>query len=66
MKDLFTKHPNSLNPPENYITHLFRSSRNGCWLIVAGIIAFIHAVFPFLFEVTASNIVIALMKKWKT
>jgi len=55
LKALFTDHPNSVN--ETYLEHMHMSSSFGFWLAAATFCAFIHAIFPFLFEKTASNII---------
>lgn len=60
MKNLFTKHPESIG--ETYWQHLLFASCLGLTLIVLGIIGVIHAIFPFLFEFTVSRYLYNLNK----
>jgi len=53
MKNIFTKHPHSVN--ETYMQHLFFASGFGFRMMFGGLACLIHAVFPFLFIKTASN-----------
>ncbi|MFT6933066.1 MAG: hypothetical protein ACJAXT_001768 [Paracoccaceae bacterium] len=55
---LFTEHPESVD--ETYFEHLAFAGRFGFWLSVAAGAAFVHAVFPFLCDKTASRIVARL------
>lgn len=55
LSTLFTEHPSSVN--ESYIEHMEMSSTFSFWLFVAGFCALIHAVFPFMFEKTGSEII---------
>ena len=50
---LFTHHPNSIN--ETYFGHMSQAFYFGFKMIISGLAALIHAVFPFIFEATASN-----------
>ena len=63
MTNIFTKHPNELG--ETYWEHL----RYACYfagsMLLAAICGFIHAFFPFVFQETASNILIRIVKKMK-
>lgn len=52
---LFTEHPTSVN--ETYLEHMHMSGSFGVWLLLGTICAFFHALFPFLFEKTASGII---------
>ena len=54
IKKLFTEHPHSIG--ETYFEHLICAAGYGLRMIVAGIAAIIHSVFPFLFETTASDL----------
>lgn len=56
MKNIFTKHPNSIG--ETYFQHLRFASQFGITLMVGGMACLIHALFPFLFEKTGSNILL--------
>ena len=51
--NLFTHHPNSIN--ETYFRHMSQAFYFGFKMIISGLAALIHAVFPFIFEATASN-----------
>lgn len=52
--NVFTNHPKSIG--ESYMQHLCHAGKFGVMMLVAGVACTIHAVFPFLFEHTASNI----------
>ena len=53
MKNPFTKHPNSVN--ETYLEHMWCAIKFSFKLECLACCAFIHAIFPFLFETTASD-----------
>jgi hypothetical protein len=55
MKKLFTDHPESIN--ETYVEHLQFAGMFGFRMILAGLASLVHAVFPFLFEKTASQMI---------
>ena len=55
MKNIFTKHPNEVG--ETYIVHGVQAIRYSFTFLFLFVIAFIHAIFPFLFVRTASDIV---------
>lgn len=55
MNNLLTKHLNNIN--ETYFVHLGRALYFSLFLLIASVACFIHAIFPFLFERTASNLV---------
>ena len=55
MKNIFTKHPNELG--ETYLQHGFSAMRYSLTFLVLFVIAFIHAILPFLFKKTARDIV---------
>lgn len=42
---------------EKYIKHLFEAWLISAVLIIAGIVCFIHSIFPFIFQTTASTMV---------
>ena len=50
---LFTHHPHSVN--ESYSEHMSKAFYYGFKMIISGLAALIHAVFPFIFATTASN-----------
>lgn len=53
--NIFTKHPDEVG--ESYLEHGFTALRYAFTFLLLFVIAFIHAIFPFLFERTASNCV---------
>ena len=58
MIENFTKHPHQVG--ETYSEHLGAAAGFGGTLVVAGLACMIHAVFPFLFETSASHCVARL------
>ncbi len=54
-KNPFTAHPHALD--ETYITHLGHALSYSGRLLAASFCALVHAVLPFLFEKTASNMI---------
>ncbi|WP_340149894.1 DUF6356 family protein [uncultured Sneathiella sp.] len=61
---LFTDHPAAVN--ESYVEHMEMSGTFAFWLLVAGLCALVHAVFPFLFEKTGSRIITKLHDRMVT
>ncbi|WP_284126631.1 DUF6356 family protein [Parerythrobacter aestuarii] len=55
---LFTEHPNSVG--ESYFEHMRVAASFGWPMIVAGIGAVLHGIFPFLFEKTGSKAIMQL------
>jgi len=55
---LFTAHPQSVN--ETYLEHSSFAFRFAGWLALAAMAAMVHAIFPWLFEKTASGIIAKL------
>jgi hypothetical protein len=55
VKNIFTEHPKSVG--ETYIQHLFNALRYAFTFSLLFFIALIHAILPFLFARTASDIV---------
>jgi hypothetical protein len=53
--NLFTKHPREVG--ESYGEHLAHAGSTGFTLIGAGLACLVHAVLPFLFVNTGSNII---------
>ena len=51
----FTEHPNSVG--ENYIQHMLVSFSFSLLMIKGFIVFFIHALFPFSFKKTGSNMI---------
>ena len=60
MKNIFTRHPNNIG--ESYITHFLKACAFGFKLLFIAFRVFIHAIFPFLFEYSASNKISQLNK----
>lgn len=52
---LFHDHPASVN--ESYLEHARFAAGFAFWLLAAGLAALVHALLPFAFEKTASNII---------
>ena len=53
MKNIFTKHPNDIG--ESYLQHLINGISFFFNLVTIAVKVFIHSIFPFLFENSASN-----------
>ena len=51
---IFTKHPNDIG--ETYIRHCLQAVRYSFTFLFLFVIAFIHAIFPFLFQTTVRDI----------
>lgn len=64
MLDFFLKHPRSLG--ETYAGHFSTAFAFGAHMIAGGLACIVHAVFPALFERTASRTVVALHTKMIT
>ena len=64
MLDFFLKHPRSLG--ETYAGHFSTAVAFGAHMITGGLACIVHAVFPALFERTASRTVAALHTKMIT
>ena len=54
MTNPFTAHPRSVG--EGYLEHGAFACRYGAKMALGGLAAFIHGVFPFLFQTTGSRI----------
>ena len=54
MRNPFTAHPRDVG--ESYVEHCLFACRYGAKMTFGGIAAFIHGLFPFLFESTGSRI----------
>lgn len=57
MKNIFTDHPHSVN--ENYFQHMRFASAFGFKMLAGGLACLTHAIFPFLFKKTGSDILLA-------
>lgn len=58
MKNIFTHHPHSVG--ESYFQHLKFASYFGIQLFIGGIACLVHAIFPFFFEKTGSQILLKM------
>ncbi|MBX3709133.1 MAG: hypothetical protein KF702_05180 [Gammaproteobacteria bacterium] len=58
MKNIFTKHPHSIG--ETYFEHMKFASYFGFNMVLGGLACLIHAIFPFFFQKTGSNILLAM------
>jgi hypothetical protein len=52
--NIFTRHP--AQGGETYFQHLRFASAVGFQLVLAGLAALVHAIFPFVFQTTASSL----------
>lgn len=59
MRNIFTKHPRAMN--ETYLEHLLYASVFGTKMLVGGLACIIHAIFPFLFAKTGSNLLFSMV-----
>ena len=55
VKSAFLDHPRSVD--ESYVQHMAFAIRFASRLLLAALAALVHAVFPFLFEKTASRLI---------
>lgn len=62
MKNIFTEHPGSIG--ETYFQHLQFAFFIGYHMISGGLIFMIHAIFPFLFLKTGSNILFKMTHRF--
>lgn len=60
MKNIFKEHPSSVG--ETYLEHFFKASSFGIKLLLIAMRVFIHAIFPWCFENSASDKVSKLHK----
>lgn len=61
MPNIFTQHPHSVN--ETYLEHLKFAFSFGMNMLMGGLACMIHAIFPFLFQQTGSNLLLRLMQR---
>ena len=59
MKNIFTEHPQSIG--ETYFQHFKYALIFGGYMLIGGLACIIHAIFPFLFQKTGSNIMLKIM-----
>mgnify|MGYP001275034548 FL=1 len=60
MNNIFTKHPKEVG--ETYLEHMWNAMRYSFTFLLLFFVAFIHAIFPFLFTTTASCVVQEMSK----
>ena len=60
MRNIFTEHPHSIG--ETYWQHFCHALVIGRLMLFGGIACVIHAIFPFVMEKTASNVLFNLMR----
>lgn len=61
LEHLFTAHPHAVD--ETYVEHLVFAGGCALRMLAAGFAALVHAVFPFLFERTASRLMAPIAMK---
>ena len=61
MKNLFTEHPTTVG--EGYFEHLLSAAHFSASLLLAGIVCLVHALLPFLFVKTGSQLVSQLYQR---
>tara|TARA_B000000475_G_C15677084_1_gene316549 strand:+ start:215 stop:481 length:267 start_codon:yes stop_codon:yes gene_type:complete len=59
--NLFNKHPSDVGM--SYFRHMLLSLKFSIMLFIASIKAFLHALFPFMFETSTSDVVAKINKK---
>ncbi|HLX55172.1 MAG TPA: DUF6356 family protein [Aquella sp.] len=59
MKNIFTEHPHSVG--ETYWQHAKFAGLFAGSMLAGGIACLLHAIFPFLFQKTASNFLLTMM-----
>jgi len=59
--NLFNNHPNKSGM--SYFRHMLLSLKFSIMLFIASIKAFLHALFPFMFETSTSDVVAKINKK---
>lgn len=62
MTNFFTKHPHQMG--ESYWQHFICATKFGIKMIFAGTACLIHAIFPFLFQKTGSNMLFGMMNDY--
>ena len=63
MKNPFTEHPHSVG--ETYFEHMKKALKYSFVLYYAFIVVMIHALYPFLFTTTGSDVIAKLHKELK-
>ena len=63
MKNIFTKHPNSVG--ESYIKHFYNALSFSCLLFSLSFKAFVHAILPFMFgEINDVGVSLHIKQYW--
>lgn len=58
MKNVFTEHPHSIG--ESYFQHFRFATCFGMKMIVGGFACLLHAIFPFIFKKTGSDLLLKM------
>lgn len=58
MKNIFTNHPSSIG--ETYLQHFKFAFIFGVTMMLGGLACILHAIFPFIFQKTGSNILLKM------
>jgi hypothetical protein len=58
VRNIFTEHPHSIG--ETYFKHLYFASKFGFKMIMGGLACCLHAIFPFAFKNTGSNLLLRM------
>lgn len=62
MNNPFTHHPHSVD--ETYLMHFKHASGYGIKMIYGGMACILHAIFPFLCQNTASDVMLKMMRHY--
>ena len=62
MSNLFTKHPHKMG--ESYFQHFKFAFAFGMNMLIGGFACISHAIFPFLFQKTGSNIILKMTQNF--
>jgi hypothetical protein len=62
MKKIFTDHPNSMG--ETYFQHMKIACLFGSKMVFGGFACIIHAIFPFIFKKTGSDILLNMLHEF--
>ncbi len=60
---IWTDHPGETENPQGYWKHMWFACSNSLILMFAGLMGFIHGIFPFIAPFFASTIIIRSFKK---